>query len=252
MQPRGPLALVIALLLMQTACIDRMVGVEANLRGLSFDAIRADTALHARAIARGAELFAKDCNVCHGAAGEGNRLWCPPLNDDEWIWGGSDTAIASTIKYGVRQMAVAVSRAKPLGVPAPSTRYSIMPRFDTVLSPGEISEVAEFVRAMNEERDGSAGGREIYVAQCASCHGMSGEGNAKVGAPRLVKHHWIDADNPANLESYIARDAYRSTSRDIRLQHRETNGMPEWGNAFIGLTDSQIKAIVLYIRTLRR
>ena len=50
------------------------------------------------ASARGAELFANNCAVCHGAGGEGNRaVGAPRLNDRIWLYGGDRAALTNTI-----------------------------------------------------------------------------------------------------------------------------------------------------------
>ena len=50
------------------------------------------------AAARGAELFANNCAVCHGAGGEGNRaVGAPKLTDRIWLYGGDRAALTTTI-----------------------------------------------------------------------------------------------------------------------------------------------------------
>ena len=49
---------------------------------------------------QGAQLYADNCAVCHGAAGEGNRtVGAPRLNDAIWLYGGSRDAIYRSIFY---------------------------------------------------------------------------------------------------------------------------------------------------------
>jgi cbb3-type cytochrome c oxidase subunit III len=230
--------------------------LEARMKGKSFADIRADTALRDRAIAYGGSIFGREtCSTCHGAAGEGSRAWCPPLNDDEWIWGGSDESIARTIAYGVRQMRRPATLAEPLGVPAPNTRYSIMPRYDSLLSGGDIARLARYVRALDAGEAVDSGGASLYGAHCARCHGASAEGDTSVGAPRLVHHAWIQHGNPAHLEEYIALGGYASTSRDARVRTQwsfDIGGMREWAHPLFGLRDEQIRSVTLFIGTLRR
>ena len=46
----------------------------------------------------GAQLFADNCAVCHGEAGEGNHeLGAPRLNDAIWLYGGDRKTIMTTI-----------------------------------------------------------------------------------------------------------------------------------------------------------
>jgi len=51
--------------------------------------------------ARGAELFATHCAMCHGAGGTGNQaLGAPNLTDNVWLYGGSQRRIIETIRDG--------------------------------------------------------------------------------------------------------------------------------------------------------
>ncbi|MEI6641311.1 MAG: cytochrome-c oxidase, cbb3-type subunit III [Novosphingobium sp.] len=48
--------------------------------------------------ARGAELFANNCAVCHGAIGEGNRaVGAPKINDKIWLYGGDRASLTETV-----------------------------------------------------------------------------------------------------------------------------------------------------------
>ena len=47
---------------------------------------------------RGAEIFANNCAVCHGAGGEGNRtVGAPRLTDRIWLYGGDRAALTDTV-----------------------------------------------------------------------------------------------------------------------------------------------------------
>ena len=47
---------------------------------------------------RGAELFANNCAVCHGAGGEGNRtVGAPRLTDRIWLYGGDRASLTNTV-----------------------------------------------------------------------------------------------------------------------------------------------------------
>jgi cytochrome c oxidase cbb3-type subunit 3 len=52
----------------------------------------------AEAAGRGAEIFAEQCSVCHGEAGEGmTELGAPALNDQIWLYGGDKADIVAQI-----------------------------------------------------------------------------------------------------------------------------------------------------------
>lgn len=50
--------------------------------------------------ARGKEIFQANCVACHGANGQGTMGIAPRLNDNIWLWGGSEKAIIETITSG--------------------------------------------------------------------------------------------------------------------------------------------------------
>ena len=54
---------------------------------------------HAAPIARGGELFDKNCTACHGARALGGRA--PNLTRGDWKSGGSDEAILRNIVKGI-------------------------------------------------------------------------------------------------------------------------------------------------------
>src|SRR5690606_7694244 len=60
-----------------------------------------------------------------------------------------------------------------------------------------IADVAAHVAALERKGAGGTGpgerlerGRNLYAASCASCHGLAGEGNAALLAPRLAGQHF--------------------------------------------------------------
>jgi cytochrome c oxidase cbb3-type subunit 3 len=63
-----------------------------SLSGAAADSIR---------VARGKDLFAKNCVACHGAEGRGNaQLGAPNLTDKVWLHGSGEPAIVETITRG--------------------------------------------------------------------------------------------------------------------------------------------------------
>lgn len=72
--------------------IDGLVQYVGKLAGNSVDEAKA---------AIGKTLYDQQCFVCHGADAKGNiAMGAPNLTDDVWLYGGSATVIAETIKNG--------------------------------------------------------------------------------------------------------------------------------------------------------
>lgn len=87
-----------------------------------------DNAEDAEATARGKELYAANCAVCHGPDGEGNQaLGAPDLSDELWLYGGDKVAIVETIT---------------------NSRSGMMPAWNERLDPAAIKELAIYVHSL--------------------------------------------------------------------------------------------------------
>ena len=80
------------------------------------------------ALEHGKSIYMQNCATCHGAKGEG--LAGPNLTDKFWIHGGDIKSVYATIKNGVIQKG--------------------MVKWEGILKPAEIHEVASFVWKMHE------------------------------------------------------------------------------------------------------
>lgn len=79
-------------------------------------------------VQQGAQLYADNCAVCHGAAGEGNRtVGAPRLNDAIWLYGGSRAALTQTIT---------------------NARYGVMPSWGNRLDPVTVKMLATYVHSL--------------------------------------------------------------------------------------------------------
>jgi mono/diheme cytochrome c family protein len=77
-------------------------------------------------------------------------------------------------------------------------------------------------------------GGELWGANCASCHGINGEG---VSAPALNSQEFLSSVTDEQIEGIIAGGI-------------PGTAMPSWLNEYGGpLTDEQIAALVTYIRS---
>ena len=77
---------------------------------------------------RGALVFAENCAVCHGPAGQGNRqLGAPNLTDGIWLYGGDTEAIHQTVW---------------------NSRQGVMPRWGDKLDTATVRMLAAYVHSL--------------------------------------------------------------------------------------------------------
>ncbi|MEP4433242.1 MAG: cytochrome-c oxidase, cbb3-type subunit III, partial [Hyphomicrobiales bacterium] len=130
--------------------------------------VQADPALLQFALAGGASAFKVNCSQCHGAGAAGGGGY-PNLLDDDWIWGGDVNAIHQTLLHGIRFDQ------------DDDTRFAEMPAYgaDEILERPDIVDVAWYVREISgqeTDREAALRGKEIFVDNCAACHGDDGTG----------------------------------------------------------------------------
>lgn len=197
----------------------------ATLLEASLEEIETDRGLQQFALAMGESLFGDNCATCHGAGGRG-AIGYPTLADDVWLWDGTLDGIEYTLRHGIRHEGDL------------DTRFSLMPSFgrDNLLSTDEIDDLTDYVlRVSGQEHDGEAADRvaDLYQQQCASCHGVNGQGDRMQGAPNLTDQEWLFGGS---------RDAIYNTIYNARNSH-----MPAWQDR---LDDASIKALAVYVHTL--
>ncbi len=197
-----------------------LTAIEAS----ELDDIRGNPELMRFALAGGRTAFADNCAPCHGRGAEGTRGY-PNLNDDDWLWGGSLSAIYETIRYGIRTT-------------HDDTRLSDMPKFgaDEILEPGQIKDAANFVLSLSGRPGDAASiarGKAVYADHCSTCHGEDGSGIAALGAPNLKDALWL----------------FGSRQEDVETSIRTGRGgvMPHWDGR---LDDTLIKQLTLFVHSL--
>jgi len=200
----------------------------ARIAGESFEAIRADPQLMTIVRETGHTLFGDNCAACHGAKAAGGPGY-PNLAEASWLWGGSPEAIEETIRVGINSA-------------HPDTRVSQMPAFgrDQILDRDRILEVVAYVRSLSPSGEPAAdagvlaAGRQVFLENCASCHGESGAGNTEFGAPDLTDGSWIHG---GSLDA-VFRAVYGG----------QQGLMPAWEGR---LSPLDRKMLVLYLLDLR-
>ena len=128
-----------------------------------------DLATDGAALAIGRSLYGNHCAACHGSDAAGAKGF-PNLTDDNWNWGGKPEQILASIAEGR-------SGVMPAGmVPEPM-----------------VDNMVEYVRSLSGlEHDATAAAAAAPMwAVCGACHGMQGEGNQVLGAPKLTDNIWL-------------------------------------------------------------
>jgi cytochrome c oxidase cbb3-type subunit 3 len=186
----------------------------------------ADADMRQFAVSSGAALYKVNCVQCHGSGAQGSKGF-PNLNDDSWLFGGTVEQIQQTIAHGVRSADDADTRVPP-----------DMPKFgaDQMLTPEQIDQVTETVLQLSgQEHDQAkaAAGQQVFIEQCASCHGEQGQGDPEMGAPQLNDAIWLRG----------------GTREDIRAQINspKLGMMPAWNGR---LGEAAAKELAVYIHSL--
>jgi cytochrome c oxidase cbb3-type subunit 3 len=214
---------------LKQAQLDRSVWTK-RIESEDFSNIQADPQLMTIVRQTGHALFGDNCAACHGAKARGGKGF-PNLTTTSWLWGGTPEAIAETIRVGINS-----SHA--------DSRTSQMPAFghDQILQRADIENVVSYVRSLSngtgsnaEQADRIKAGKEIFAANCASCHGDDARGNAEAGVPNLIDKFWIYGGDV---------DTIYSTVWGGRQGH-----MPTWESR---LSPLDRKILTLYIVDLRR
>ncbi len=135
---------------------------------------------------RGAEIFGSVCAVCHGAEGQGTDQ-APALNDPQLLGNFDDDWFRETIAQG-----------------RPSKG---MPTWGTVLSPEEIDDLVALINLWDQGAEAplpepapAPSGEQVYVQNCAACHGAQGEGGV---GPALKPNAFIQGASDDELKALL-------------------------------------------------
>lgn len=189
----------------------------------SVQEIDADPSLRDFAVAGGASAFKVNCAPCHGSGATGGPGF-PNLNDDDWLWGGDLDSIRTTIAHGIRFDGDA------------DTHVSEMPSFAEVLDHTQISQVAAYVWGLTNTPSDPAraeAGKQVFLDNCAACHGEDAKGKADMGAPNLADAIWLKGRG----EDAIAR----------QVSAPKHGVMPAW-SARLG--DTTVKELTVFVHSL--
>jgi cytochrome c oxidase cbb3-type subunit 3 len=169
------------------------------------------------ALKLGSSLFASYCTTCHGSDARGATGY-PNLTDGDWLWGGSEDAITTTIRMG---------------------RSGIMP----VLAPAlggdaGVDNMTQYVLSLSgaAEADADAmSAQPMFIALCSACHAADGSGNQVLGGPDLTNDIWLYGSSV---------EAVRTTILEGR------NGVMPAHGEFLG--DNRSRILAAYVASLSR
>ncbi|MDP1730920.1 MAG: cytochrome-c oxidase, cbb3-type subunit III [Devosia sp.] len=212
----------------RSAAIERSVWTDriaaANLRE-----IQADPRLMQVVREAGHALFGDNCSVCHGTDAGGGPGF-PNLAQAPFLWGGDEETVQETIRVGINSE-------------HPETRVSQMLAFgrDQMLARDDVKRVATYVRSLSQpeiasmaDKDELAAGAQLFLDNCAACHGENAKGSTDAGAPDLTDRFWVYGGDETTVTASI---------------HGGRMGqMPSWEGR---LSDVQRKLLTLYVLDLR-
>jgi high-affinity iron transporter len=177
-------------------------------------------------VAQGRQLYEQTCASCHGPRGLGDGPAAAALKPRPPAIGASAQMAAVTPGMEFRKMSVGVSG-------------TAMPAFGQQLTAGQRWNVVAYLTSLRADPGVVAEGEGLYAQNCASCHGVSGASDGAV-ATALSKL-------PPELGSF----AWQAQRSDSEIAHVVRGGIP--GTPMppgAGLTPSQVRAVVAYVRTL--
>ena len=198
--------------------------INATLVAAELTEVSADAELMQYANSAGASVFRTWCAQCHGSGGAGVQAsGYPNLLDDDWLWGGDIENIHLTIAHGIRN-------EEDL-----DSRYSQMPAYGEIFEEEEILSVVQYVKSLSGTPDDAtlaAAGEELFLDNCAACHGDEGLGDVEQGAPNLADAIWLYGGDTETLIETVTYSRF--------------GVMPPWQGR---LSEAEVRAVALYVHS---
>ncbi|MBS0125289.1 cytochrome-c oxidase, cbb3-type subunit III [Thetidibacter halocola] len=200
--------------------------INEKLATVELASISDDPELMSYANNAGGAVFRTWCAQCHGSGAAGAKGY-PNLLDNDWLWGGTVEDIHTTITVGIRNP----------DVDEDWQRISEMPAFgDGLLEEPQIDAVVNYVMSLSgDPQDASkvAEGEQVYLDNCASCHGEDAAGDRMQGAPNLSDAIWLYGGDYDTLHETVTYARY--------------GVMPNWNTR---LSEAEIRAVATYVHGL--
>lgn len=190
-----------------------------------------------KAIASGKEIYTANCGPCHGAEGQG--VIGPNLTDAYWLHGGSLDDIKRSISEGIPAKGMVAWKSilglKKIGHLAVFIQsiQGTTPA-NAKAAQGELykPEQASMSISDEEKQEAIKVGQEVYTANCAPCHGGSGQG---VIGPNLTDAYWLHGGSLQDITKSIAEGI-------------PEKGMVAWKRVLGG---KKVKQLAIYIQSIQ-
>jgi len=183
------------------------------------------------------------CVTCHGANGQGNKTLNAPkiAGLPDWYVERQLNNFKSGIR-GVHAKDIFGQQMRPMAMTLASDEaVRDVTVFVASLKSSSISKPVTVASSSTAVTNVQAPVSEPLYAPCASCHGSEGEGNQKLGAPRL-----------AGQQAWYLERQLRNWRDGIRGTHSEDLfGIQMRPMAMTLVNDSDLKKVVSFIGSLR-
>jgi mono/diheme cytochrome c family protein len=131
---------------------------------------------------QGQRVYATNCAVCHGPAGDGKGpAWLATIprpqvfSDMNYMSRLTDQYLFEIVKYGKRAVIKQEVKGSTLNVMP-------MPSFGDELTDAEIRDLLMFQRTLRGSGTGSTRTRALFQENCVPCHGPDGRGNGRTAS----------------------------------------------------------------------
>jgi mono/diheme cytochrome c family protein len=178
-------------------------------------------------LARGREIFAANCTDCHGAAGAG---------DGPLVQGGQ---VSNPGNFTDPATMAGKTPADYFEIITEGNLAALMPPWRDALSEEDRWAVALYTYTLHYTDEQLAAGREIYLRECAECHGESGRGDGPE-APESLRE-MSPLDDPAAMTTLGDHNLY------VIITEGAGDDMPAYEDT---LTEEERRAVLAYTRTL--
>jgi cytochrome c oxidase cbb3-type subunit 3 len=160
-----------------------------------------------QARAMGERLFLNYCAQCHGSDARGSRGF-PNLTDHDWLYGGDPEVIRESITNG---------------------RMGVMPPLGPTLGDEKVKDVVAYVRSLSGLPSDSLKaqlGKQVFMQNCAACHGPEGKGTQALGAPNLTDKIWLYDSSEATITDGVMKGRHIGIDPEHKPMpaHKDTLG----------------------------